>query len=438
MRTRTWLGMMSGLCCAVVTVRADAPPVVVVAPDALPTVDLQVDASDAGTPAVWEALQKGSLSPEEAWKQGLLDAATVQVGLNQGLAGGEDDASKRLRVSLGGLLVQHAPNVTKDALKQPKAVQLALADFYASQNDEKAVPLYEAVWKQTTAPYEQGLLALALGSFWSNQNQPQKAQDAYMRSREVLVGKHSHLAAEMLLVTARAWAKVGNQEKARLFYAKTAEDGDGWMSGIAIWDQASALIQQRRNKEAQQFLETPQVKSVGATSLEARAITLSTLTYAYYRSGNFVSARQVANEATVAFEGLALKPTNPVQLHAHVVSQCLDWIRQWEKSLILCEPSELHLGVLEGDKEKDSSSARVRIRTSQDVWLVPRSMDARIKVRLANEGDSVDKQYFLEKEVIVEVNPHQIRSNFDTSIEVSSPQLPNVIVRIPVRVQIKR
>ncbi len=68
MKRRTWLGVMSGLCCAGIGVvaRADAPPPVVAAPDALPTVDLQVDASDAGGAAVWEALQKGAISPEEA------------------------------------------------------------------------------------------------------------------------------------------------------------------------------------------------------------------------------------------------------------------------------------------------------------------------------------------------------------------------------------
>ncbi len=205
MKKRTWLGMMSGLCLASVTARADAPLPVVAAPDALPTVDLQVDASDAGTAAVWEAVQRGKMTPEEAWQQGLLDAESVQAGLNQGLAGGEDDAAKRLRVSLGGLLVRHAPDVVKDALRQPKAVQLALADFYADQSDEKAAPLYEAVLKQTQAPYEQGLAFLALGKFWSRQKQPEKAQAVFERGRDVLQGKYPHFAAEMMLGAARAY-----------------------------------------------------------------------------------------------------------------------------------------------------------------------------------------------------------------------------------------
>ena len=154
---------VAGLSLAGATAQADAPA----APVAAPIVELEIDGSVAGNTAVWEAMRKGNLSPEEAWQKGILDAAGVQAGLVRGLAGGEDDESKTLRVRLGQVLVQRAPETVTDTAKLPKQVQLVVADYYASVGDEKAAPLYEAVLGQTTAPYEQGLLAKSLGDFWS-------------------------------------------------------------------------------------------------------------------------------------------------------------------------------------------------------------------------------------------------------------------------------
>jgi len=248
------LGMMSGLCLASVTARADASLAVVGAPVALPTVDLQVDASEAGTSAVWEALQKGKMTPEEAWQKGLLDVQAVQAGLSQGLAGGEDDNSRKLRLALGGVLVQHAPEVVKDTLKLTRQVQFALADYYASIGDERAAPLYEAVLKQTDQLREQGLVILQLGNFWTQQGQPQKAQDTYERGRKALTGKDPYFAGEMVIMAARAWARNGDSEKARLLYAQVEREGDPWMRGMATEDQSLGLQMQNRLAEAIQLL----------------------------------------------------------------------------------------------------------------------------------------------------------------------------------------
>ena len=157
--------------------RADAP-VAVMAPLEVPEV-----VADA---AVWAGLQGGQISPAQAWQDGLLDGATVQAGLAKGVAMGEDDVSKQLRRALGELLAKNAPATVAEGAQLPRGVQLALADYYASAGDERAVPLYEAVIVQTKAPYEQGLRLMALGEFWMMQKQAQKAQDVFGRGRAVL------------------------------------------------------------------------------------------------------------------------------------------------------------------------------------------------------------------------------------------------------------
>ncbi len=326
MKTRALLWMVSGLCCLGAAAWADAPVPVVAAPVALPTGDLQVDASDVGTAAVWEAMQKGAMSPEEAWQKGLLDAQGVQAGLVKGLAGGEDSASKRLRVSLGGLLVQHAPDVTKDALKQPKSVQLALADFYASQGDEKAAPLYEAVLKQTKAPYGQGLVLCALGAFWAERKQPQKAQDVFEQGRQVLTGSYPHFAGEMLVRAARAWAECGNQEKADLLYPRVAKEGDAWMTGIAMYYQADALLQKGQPQEAQAVLQKP---VEGAGSGAVRVGLLSLLSVSYQQAGDVEQAQRAATEAVAAYKSLKEPPKGEgLEYQEQRAEQVLAWCQQ--------------------------------------------------------------------------------------------------------------
>jgi len=432
MKKRIWLGMMSGLCLASATARADAPLPVVVAPVAVPTEDLQVDASDAGTAAVWEALQKGAISPEEAWQKGLLDAQAVQAGLNTGLAGGEDDASKRLRVSLGGLLAQHAPDVTKDALKQPKAVQLALADYYAGVGDEKAVPLYEAVLKQTKAPYEQGLVLCALGEFWSGRKQPQKAQDVFERGRQVLTGSYPHFAGEMLIRAARTWAEYENQEKVGLLYARVAKEGDGWMTGIAFWDQATTLMAQGKHQEARKLLLTP-VSGQGADQI--RVALLSKLSYSYYRSGEWVQARKYGREAVDQYKSL----NNPLTSEGldgemRVAQNVLDLSEHWAKKPLTCDPQALQVMA----NSMETIGRHIAVHSFAAVPLQVKVDNPKVRVRIVDNEKAEDRPFFVEKEVAVDIAPEAVEDNLDAVISISSPKFPGYSVDVPLHIEVQK
>ena len=416
MNTRTWLGMMSGLCLASVTARADAPPLVVAAPDALPTVDLQVDASDAGTAAVWEAMQKGAISPAEAWQKGLLDAQAVQAGLSKGLAGGEDDKSRKLRLALGGILVQYAPEVVKDALKRPKQVQLALADFYASQGDEKAVPLYEAVIKQTKAPYEQGLLLEALGEFWSQKGQPQKAQEAFERGRKVLIGNNPHLAAEMLLVTARAWSKAKDEDKARQFYAKTAEDGDGWMTVLSFYDQSQPLMAEGKLAQARVLLSQP-LRATGH-QLEGEIAQNAWLASLDYQEGDLEDAFRHGGAVVKAGEGVTFQAASTKSLYEMGRDIYLR-AGGWKTQPLQCDVKEIVLKTNPSHPDQPLY-ARFRIKTYGDQSVTATVDNPALQVRVLpvdNWQKSVLETKEEESEVIISSNQgHPTKREFSLTL----------------------
>ncbi len=403
MKTRTWLWMMSGLCLASVTARADAPLAVVAAPEALPTVDLQVDASDAGTAAVWEAMKSGKMTPEDAWKKGLLDAQAVQAGLSQGLAGGEDDNSRKLRLVLGSALVQHAPEVVKDALKLPKQVQLALADYYASVSDERAVALYEAVLGQTKAFYEQGLIALAVGEFWSQKGQPQKAQEAFERGRKVLVGNNPHLAAEMLLNMARAWAKAKDEDKARQFYTKTAADGDGWMTVLSFYDQASPLWDAGKLAQVRALLSQP-LRATGH-QLEGEIAQNAWLASLDYQEGKLEDALRHGQAAIKAGEGVAL--TSGPTKNLYEMGRGI-YLRAggWKTQPIQCNVKEIVLQTNPSHPDRPLY-ARFRIKTYGDtsVTATVDNPDVQARVLPVNnwhrEGLNAQEE---EMEVVIQSN----------------------------------
>jgi len=436
-RTRTWLGMMSGLCLASVVARADAPLPVVAAPEALPTGDLQVDASDASGAAVWEAMQKGAMSPEEAWKQGLLDAQAVQAGLNTGLAGGEDDVSKRLRVSLGGLLVRHAPEVTKDALKRPKSVQLALADFYTSQGDEKAAPLYEAVLKQTPAPYGQGLVMCALGEFWAGRKQPQKAQDVFERGRQVLTGSYPHFAGEMLIRAARTWAECGNQEKASLLYARVAKEGDGWMTGMALWDQGTALLSKGDYQQARVLLQRP---VTGEKADQIKVALTSSLAFSYYTTGDFAEARRLCTDTSNQFKALK-KPLEGLSGQACNAPAMLMWMDRWkdDPNAVFCEPLS-QITLIPDAPPKQPISRQLALRSYRPAQVSVSTDTKGVEVQALNNGQAQKRAFFYENLFDVRLDPHlfaDVTQDTDVMLTLHVSQPKPIDLQVPLHIHVK-
>ena len=403
--------------------RADAP---------VAGVPLVVPEAVADSAAVWAGLQSGQLSPAQAWQDGLLDSATVQVGLAKGLAGGEDQKSKQLRRELGGLLVKNAPDVVAHSETLPAGVQLVLADYYASQSDERAAPLYEAVIVQTKGDYNLGLRLLALGQFWSAQGQAQKAQDAFARGREIVRARHTLFAAEMSLYTARAWAKAGEQDKANAFYDQTLADGAEMMSGLVIYDKTGELLRAGKTAEARQLV-TQTLK--GMTDPLNRAIQLMMLAQANYAGGDFAAA-QTAAQSCLA-EAAKIKDVNPAigfDVVAPTAQDLLRWSKLWQKQPLICG-AEILTRSLASPNEKPVWKTRLSVRSFQAVPLRVSCDDARVKCTvLPVQNDPWfprRETRFAEQIIEVEV---PLKTALQTELHISSAQLPGATCDIPLQI----
>ena len=329
---KKWLLLTAGLLWCGALARADGP---VVAPLAIP----EVAADDA---AIWAGVTSGQMSAERAWQDGLLDAATVQTGLAHGVASGQSKKAMQLRRELGALLIQNAPAVAAAGATLPMGVQLALADAYASIGDERAAPLYEAVIVQTTAPYEKGLRLLALGKFWSNQKQPQKAQEVFARGHQVLLaeGLHPHFTAEMLLLTARVWSESGESDKARQFYVQTALSPDASMAsaGVLEWFGKQLL---RNPKQAEAQLLQLQGREMVP---EAHLATQFLLAWAKYQTQDWAEFLTRADLVLQAYE--QVQDSNKrrlLALWALKIEDAQKWARLWQTNSIVAETPALDL-----------------------------------------------------------------------------------------------
>lgn len=424
MNRRALLGIAAILC--LVSGVASADTSITVAP---PVVDLQVDAGEASASVAWEAMKSGKMTPEEAWQQGLLDVQALQAGLNKGLAAGEDGASKRLRLSLGDLLARHAPDVVKDALKQPKAVQLALADFYASQNDEKAAPLYEAVLKQTQASYEQGLVLCALGKFWVERKQPQKAQDVFERGRQVLTGSQRHFAAEMLVRAARAWMEDGDGEKARLLYARVAKEGDPWMTGTALMEQAAVEMHKGNSAHARQMLLQPTLITSSAVQLSILSVT----GHSYYVDGEFADARKLFTQVVGQAQTIRVSSEDRVDVAVRLsgAKEHLRLIEQWTRTPLVCEPSQL--SVLASSLEDEPVTRWLYVSSFRDVPVKVESNNPFITVKEGQKRWEDDEQLQYNQEFEVTVGAGARQSTDASWLSVTSARFPTVHLQIPMQ-----
>ena len=404
--------------------RADGP---VVAPLTIPEV-----AADAS--AVWAGVTGGQMSAAQAWKDGLLDAATVQAGLAKGVASGQSEAAMQLRRELGGLLIHNAPDVAAAGETLPAGVQLALADAYADAGDEGAAPLYEAVIAQTTAPYEKGLRLLALGKFWSNQKQPQKAQEVFARGHQVLLadGRHAHFAAEMLLNTARAWSQAGDEAKAREFYDKTVADGDSWMSGLALYDQAYQLIAQGQHETARQLLMTP-VK--GQNSEQIQIVLENLLSLSYYKTGEMELAKKHSQNALQIASVITIPQGKGLEATINSAQAIQNWIAQWEKAPISIANKNFRIVLVPQKSNEATVSHHVFVRTPRDVPLLATVDDQRAQVH--DVDNKRENEFFVQKELVLEVQ-NSLRKSVDITLTVSSPQFPNYQARIPFHVEVPK
>lgn len=258
----------------------------------------------------------GKLTPDEAWKQGLLSPSVV-IGLlekRQSLAMGETNLN--LKRDLAGLLVRYAPQSVSNPARLDARVRLELCRYYSSIGDERAVALCEALIREKLEGHEQkqptGSAAepddaslwlrsiIALAQYYEKISQWQKAGETWERALDFWQDSR-WLQTGLRVDAARAYALAGNTSKSDEFYRQAASYGQGWFTGLIHYDRAFALIKQGKHEEARALLQ----QSVSGEKADQIQVGLLSLAGAsYLKTGQFDLAGQKSQQAIDAYRAL--------------------------------------------------------------------------------------------------------------------------------------
>ena len=249
------------------------------------------------------ALKQNDLLP-------LLDMVLAEGGWAPGMLGTTPTKSAT-RLAVAGLVARQmlAPSATEaePALKLQRAARLAVADFFAAQRDARAVALYESLLAerngQPKGPYVIDEL-WNLAAFYEAGNEREKAAQTLLRAEEY--STQPYMVGESRLRGARLYRELGQEEKAQAAYEKTKASGSGWMTGVALYDQASILLAQDKHEEARKLLDTP---FAGQYAEQTKVGILALKGYSYFQTEEFDAARRYSEEAITQYEALK----NPLQ-----------------------------------------------------------------------------------------------------------------------------
>jgi tetratricopeptide (TPR) repeat protein len=340
-------------------------------------------------------------------------------------------------VALAGLLAKHAPEKLPASDEMSRNLKLALAEYYASVKDERAVGLYEALLAERKAqggPRAVGVDELEeLAGYYEAIGQKGKAAEVLLRAPEYSTSPY--VLGGDALHAARLYREAGAEDKAQAAYEQAKAAGSGWMSGVSLIDQARGLMAKGRYEEARKLLATP-VSGQQATQIEP--VKRMLLGDSYYATGDLEKARQYLQEAIDQYRA----EPNPVKGDGlegifAAAQERLQNVERWIKEPIRVEPKELQIAVDDKQPRDKPLIRRLRVRTLRAVPLEVSVNAPGVQARVvsgdgwANASTAGDK----DQEVMVEIAPEAIKDGLSFMLVVSSPKLEKFQARVPVKVE---
>lgn len=390
-------------------------------------------------------LKAEKLTLPAAWNSGALNTDEIAYMLNWGgIVDGEGQTTnKKLRIDLAGLLVAREPQLTTpDGDNQN--ILLAVSDYYRDNKDPRAEGLlkqmlFEGQARNTdgkTTPrawyYEPALNRLA--EYYRKVGEPEKARVLYEREGEQTRATDAIESSVADLEAARLAILVGDTGRAEQLYAQVINNGYGWTAGLALWDQANALIEQDQHEKARQLLQQP-VTGVGAD--KARVGLQALLALSYYRTGEIEQARTAAQNSLDAFKVSDVREGRGVVEQAGSARELLAKLDGWERQPIQVEPAELRFGRRAIDEittlsaAKDATIVRyVRVKTLTNEPLEAVSDNPNIQVQVIEEV--IPATFSTVRELQISVPLWALSQGIKADITIRSKSDPKRAVVLPL------
>jgi tetratricopeptide (TPR) repeat protein len=391
-------------------------------------------------PGLVEQINNGALSPQQAWDDKLIDVNDLLWIFTSciepwGSFGGKKNVE--VRRALVRLLIQHGGDKSAAPEKLPPVVRLWLADYYQSVKDEKSVALCESILSEIKMPVK-GENALVfqtverIGWYYRNVGQYEKSAQSWLRMKDY----HADVGwwiPDSMVAAARQYYLGGNEAKAQELYAQVPAFGNGWLSGLAFYDQANALITKGQHTEARALL----TKTVQGNRAEDVQVALwALLAYSHYVTGDFTVAQQWSKKALKQYKSLKNPSTDSdLEFQVKEAHRILQWSAQWMKQPFICEPK-----VISSDEPRSTKplTYQIMVRSHHFLPLRLKSSDARLKAQVSDfNKPRVPRRYFFEQEVTLEIAPELIEKTLEATLAISSPQFPDFQIDVPVTVTVQ-
>lgn len=419
--------------------KPDKPKLTAPKPTSVPQSVEAVSVEAARVPMLLGQMEAGQLTPEAAWKSGALTREGLLFLFERHLDVWkltDAQSNNGLSLKLAGLLVKETP----EGAKLSRKVRLWLGEFYRVQKDERAAALFEGVLDEFKAPVKSKDPVLFLATerlAWHYRDTGQHEKAALTWLRLEALATDAHWQADGVMEAAREYVAAGEADKAQGLYARVAAYGDGWLTGMALYDQGSALIEAGQHEEARLLLKT-QIKGRGAESIKVGLLSL--LAYSYYRRGEWEEAQLYSLQAVKQFEVLTAVEKSKQQREERRAQEIPRWIAVWKKEPIVCLPRKLpHVGTLsrsELEKLGQPCLIRLSIHTFQPVALVAMTDHEKLTSRIEENSRGGDNALYFQREVAVEVPPEMLNENFDFTLTITSPAFPDFQAQVPIHVEV--
>ena len=127
------------------------------------------------------------------------------------------------RVALAGLLVRHAADKLPSPDKMSRSLTLALAEYYSSEKDERAVGLYEELLAERKGPG--GPQPVEVDELWDRADYyekiGQKDKEAATLARAPEYSTLPYMLGDSAMRAARLYRAIGDADKAQVQYTSS-------------------------------------------------------------------------------------------------------------------------------------------------------------------------------------------------------------------------
>lgn len=311
--------------------------------------------------------------------------------------------------------------------KLPPSVQYALGVYDSAQGNARAELLFRNLLQmelpEDRHPRKVSVLE-RLAEYYAGKGELQRAAETALETE-----KHTARAiwiGNMQITAARYYLQAGQEAKAQELYKQAQHSSAGWSKGLAIYDQASALIAENKHEEARKLLSTP---ITGQNAGHIKAALWSLLARSYFATDEWAEAEHYAKQAIELSESMELLKREGLEAQIESAHLVLQRIEERKAQGIVIVPNRVLWMVRSSERPMRQW---LKVQSTTDVPLQITTTDERIAIEVMPEVHQRGELF--EREVALKLK--DATQSFTATLKVHGTQQPDAPLQVSVAVEV--